>query len=62
VPVAYETLFSTLELNFFMTKYFEMTDRSSRKVSVFALSYGLCSKYDIPFGSQRGSANSDSTL
>lgn len=54
VPVAYETLFSTLELNFFMTKYFEMTDRSSRKASVFALSYGLCCKYDIPFGRPTG--------
>ncbi len=54
VPVAYESLFSTLELNFFMTKYFEMADRSGRKVSVFALSYGLCSKYDIPFGRPTG--------
>nr|AUN36162.1 hypothetical protein [uncultured bacterium] len=54
VPVAYEPLFSTLELNFFLTKYFEMTDRSSRKVSVFALSYGLCSKYDIAFGRPTG--------
>jgi Cdc6-like AAA superfamily ATPase len=50
VPVGYEPIFSTLELNFFLTKYFEMTDRSSRKVSVFALNYGLCSKYDIRFG------------
>lgn len=54
VPVAYESLFSTLELNFFMTKYFEMADRSGRKVSVFALSYGLCFKFDIPFGRPTG--------
>lgn len=50
VMVAYEPLFSTLELNFFLTKYFEMSDRSGQKVSVFALNYGLCSKYDIRFG------------
>jgi Cdc6-like AAA superfamily ATPase/DNA-binding MarR family transcriptional regulator len=50
VPIAYESLFSTLELNFFLTKYFEMTDRSARKVTVFALNYGLCSKYSIIFG------------
>jgi DNA-binding MarR family transcriptional regulator len=50
VPVAYEQIFSTLELNFFLTKYFEMSDRSGRKVSVFALNYGLCAKYDIRFG------------
>ena len=50
VPLAYEQLFSTLELNFFLTKYFEMSDRSGRKVSVFALNYGLCAKFDIRFG------------
>lgn len=50
VPVAYESLFQTLELNFFLTKYFEMTDRSARKVAVYALNYGLCVKYDIKFG------------
>jgi hypothetical protein len=54
IPVSYEKLFSTLELNFFVTKYFEMTDRSGRKVSVFALNYGLCSKYDIRFGRPLG--------
>jgi len=54
VPVVYENIFSTLELNFFLTKYFEMTDRSGKKVSVFALNYGLCSKYDIRFGRPTG--------
>lgn len=50
VPVAYEALFSTLELNFFVTKYYEMTDRSARKVTIYALNYGLCAKYTIRFG------------
>lgn len=46
----YESLFSTLELNFFVTKYFEMADRSGRKVAIYALNYGLCAKYTIRFG------------
>jgi hypothetical protein len=54
VPVSYEPLFSTLELNFFVTKYFEMTDRSGRKVTIFALNYGLCQKYAIRFGRPTG--------
>lgn len=54
VLVGYESLLSTLELNFFLTKYYEMTDRDARKVSVFALNYGLCSKFTIAFGRPRG--------
>jgi DNA-binding MarR family transcriptional regulator len=46
----FESLLSTLELNFFLTKYFVMSDRDGRKVSVFALNYGLCQKYAIEFG------------
>jgi hypothetical protein len=42
VPAPFEPLLSSLELNFFLTKYFEMSDRDGRKVSVFALNYGLC--------------------
>ncbi len=54
VPLQYEPLFQTLELNFFLTKYFEMTDRSARKVTIYALNYGLCVKYDIKFGRPLG--------
>ncbi|HSV90490.1 MAG TPA: hypothetical protein VLH80_05300 [Nitrospiraceae bacterium] len=46
----YDNLLSTLELNFFLTKYFAMTDRDGRKVSIYALNYGLCQKYTIEFG------------
>lgn len=49
-----DDLLSTLELNFFLTKYFEMKDRDGRKVSVYALSYGLCNKYSIEFGRPSG--------
>ena len=50
VPASFEPLLSSLELNFFVTKYFEMSDRDGRKVSVFALNYGLCQRYTIAFG------------
>lgn len=54
VPPSFEKLLSTLELNFFLTKYFEMSDRDGRKVSVFALNYGLCQRYSIAFGRPQG--------
>ena len=49
-----ESLLSTLELNFFLTKYYEMKDRDGRKVSIYALNYGLCAKYSIAFGRPEG--------
>jgi len=49
-----ESVLSTLELNFFLTKYFEMKDRDGRKVSVFALNFGLCEKHSIEFGRPTG--------
>ncbi|MGJ5050883.1 hypothetical protein ACQR09_27745 [Bradyrhizobium oligotrophicum] len=49
-----DELLSTLELNFFLTKYFEMKDRDGQKVSVYALNYGLCNKYAIEFGRPSG--------
>jgi hypothetical protein len=49
-----EGVLSTLELNFFLTKYFEMKDRDGRKVSVFALNFGLCEKHSIEFGRPTG--------
>jgi DNA-binding MarR family transcriptional regulator len=50
----FDSLLSTLELNFFLTKYFEMKDRDGRKVSVFALNFGLCEKHSIEFGRPEG--------
>ncbi|MGX0961819.1 hypothetical protein AB7M63_002268 [Bradyrhizobium japonicum] len=49
-----DDLLSTLELNFFLTKYFEMKDRDGRKVSVYALNYGLCNRYSVEFGRPSG--------
>ena len=46
----YDDLLLSLELAFFVTKYFEQSDREGNRVSVFALNYGLCAKYQIGFG------------
>ena len=46
----FDALLSTLELNFFLTKYYVMSNRDGRRVSVYALNYGLCEKYSIGFG------------
>ncbi len=50
----FESMFNTLELNFFLSKYFEMSDRDGRKVIIYALNYGLCQKYTIEFGRPSG--------
>ncbi len=49
-----EASLRTLELNFFLTLYYEMKDRDGNKVSVYALNHGLCSKYTISFGRPAG--------
>src|SRR5690606_14683766 len=36
-----EKFVRTLELNFFISKYSEMSDRDGKKVSVYCLNYGL---------------------
>jgi len=50
----FDSLLSTLELNFFLTKYYVMSNRDGRRVSVYALNYGLCEKYSIAFGRPTG--------
>lgn len=49
----YEPILSSLELNFFLTKYYEMKDRDGREVSIYALNYGLCQQESINFGRPR---------
>lgn len=48
--IDYDPVLSTLELNFFITKYYEMKDRDGKEVSVYALNYGLCQQQAITFG------------
>ena len=50
VTQEFEDLLTTLELSFFISKYFEQSDRGGQRVSVYALNYGLCQKYQIGFG------------
>lgn len=54
VLTEYDSVLSTLELNFFLTKYYEMKDRDGKDVSVYALNYGLCQQEAIAFGRPRG--------
>ncbi|BAI70937.1 hypothetical protein AZL_002990 [Azospirillum sp. B510] len=50
VLTTYDDLLTTLELSFFVTKYYEQSDRDGRRVSVYCLNYGLCEKFQIAFG------------
>lgn len=49
----YDSVLSSLELNFFLTKYYEMKDRDGKEVSVYAMNYGLCEQQAISFGRPR---------
>ena len=50
----FESFLSTLELNFFITKYAELSDRDGRKVSIYAINYGLANKYNLRWGKPKG--------
>ncbi len=50
----YDSVLSSLELNFFITKYFEMKDRDGREVSIYAINFGLCQQQTISFGRPHG--------
>ena len=54
VVSGYDPILSTLELNFFITKYYEMKDRDGREVSVYAINLGLCELQSIAFGRPTG--------
>lgn len=53
IKATYDSVLSTLELNFFLTKYYEMKDRDGEDVAVYALNYGLCQQEAISFGRPR---------
>jgi hypothetical protein len=50
VSVEFDNVLTSLELAFFITKYFEQSDRDGKKVSIYALNYGLCEQYQMSFG------------
>jgi len=54
IASSYDDILSTLELNFFVSKYYEMKDRDGREVSVYSLNYGLCQQQAINFGKPKG--------
>jgi hypothetical protein len=54
VDPSMEKLLSALELNFLVTKYHEMRDKSGKDVSVYAFFYGLCEAERFPWGYPRG--------
>lgn len=49
-----EKFVSTLELNFFVSKYTEMSDRDGKKVSVYCLNYGLTLLENMRWGKPNG--------
>lgn len=50
-----EKFVRTLELNFFLSKYAEMSDRDGKKVSVYCLNYGLTLLENMRWGKPAGS-------
>ncbi|XAP77793.1 hypothetical protein ABC955_14620 [Citromicrobium bathyomarinum] len=54
LPIQLEPILETLELNFFITLYYQMKDRDGNLVNVYALNHGLCQKYGIAFGRPTG--------
>lgn len=50
VRKAYEDYLRTLELNFFIHKYREMTDKDGAKSTVYAINYGQCVHENILWG------------
>jgi len=54
VSPSMEKLLSSLELNFLVTKYHEMRDKSAKDASVYAFFYGLCEAERFPWGYPKG--------
>lgn len=50
-----EEFLNTLELNFFVSKYNDMSDKDGVKSSVYAINYGLANQLNIPWGKPSGS-------
>lgn len=46
----YEELVASLELNFFISKYNEMSNKSGKKVAIYSLNYGLATFENIKWG------------
>lgn len=53
----HEQFLKTLELNFFLSKYNEMSGRDGGKQSIYCLNYGLCTKHNLRWGYPKGNEN-----
>lgn len=51
----FEDFLKTLELNFFISKYNDLSDKDGTPVSIYSLNYGLCNKENIFWGKPKGS-------
>lgn len=49
-----EEFLKTLELNFFISKYNDLSDKDGTPVSIYSLNYGLCKKENIFWGKPKG--------
>lgn len=49
-----EKFLSTLELNYFISKYTEMSDRDGHLVSIYGINYGLAVKNNLLWGKPKG--------
>lgn len=54
IATGYEEIISSLELNFFVNKYNEMSNKSGKKVSIYSLNYGLALYENIRWGKPEG--------
>lgn len=54
-PPSFEQFVKTLELNFFISKYNEMSDRDGSKVSIYSINYGLAEANNLRWGKPEGS-------
>jgi hypothetical protein len=50
----FEEFLKTLELNFFISKYNDLSDKDGVPVSIYSLNYGLCKKENIFWGKPKG--------
>lgn len=54
IKKGYEKFFYSLELNYFVTKYYEQSDRDGVPISIYSINYGLCKANNIIFGRPKG--------
>lgn len=52
----FEEFIKTLELNYFISKYNDLSDKDGNPVSIYSLNYGLSKKHNIIWGKPKGTA------